>query len=90
MASLLLFVVLQACDAATTLVFLRQGVAEGNPLVRFALGLGANPALPLVLLKAGACALAWAAWRSRRRRLLRPVNCFYAACVAWNVLATSL
>jgi hypothetical protein len=90
MATLLLFVALQLCDALTTLVFLRHGVAEANPLIRFALGLSASPALPLFALKAAACALAWSAWRSERRRLLSRVNCFFAACVAWNLLALAI
>jgi hypothetical protein len=89
MASLLLFVVLQFCDALTTVAFLRQGVAEANPLIRFAFGL-TSPALALFAVKAAACALAWLAWRSRRVRLLRRVNCFFALCVAWNLLAISI
>jgi hypothetical protein len=27
------------------------------------------------------------AWKSRRLRLLRRANLFFAACVAWNLLA---
>jgi hypothetical protein len=89
MAALLLFITLQFCDMLTTLVFLRNGVAEANPLVRFALSLSASPALPLLAVKAAGCALAYLAWRSDRRRLLVRVNCFFAACVAWNLVAIS-
>lgn len=89
MATLLLFIALQFCDTLTTLVFLRHGVAEANPLIRFAFGL-ASPAVALVALKAAGCALAWLAWRSRRVRLLWRVNCFFGLCVAWNLLAISL
>lgn len=90
MAALLLFVALQFCDALTTLVFLRYGVAEANPLIRLALSLSASPALPLLAVKAAACGLAYVAWRCHRRRLLVRVNCFFAACVAWNLVAISL
>jgi len=89
MASLLLFVLLQFCDALTTLVFLRQGVAEANPLIRLALG-AAAPTLALLGTKALGCALAYFAWRSRRVRVLRGANCFFALCVAWNLVAISI
>jgi hypothetical protein len=89
MASLLLFIALQLCDAVTTLVFLRHGVAEANPVIRFALGLSQSPALPLLAVKAAACVLAWFVWRGRRQRLISRVNCFFAACVAWNLVAIS-
>jgi hypothetical protein len=89
MATLLLFVVLQCCDAATTLVFLQHGVAEANPMVRFALGLSTHPALPLLAVKAAGCILAYGAWRSHRMRLLRRINWLFAACVAWNFVARS-
>ena len=90
MTTLLVFASLQLCDAVTTLVFLRHGVAEANPLIRFALGQSASPALALVAAKAAGCALAWLAWRGHRRRLLSRVNCFYAVCVAWNLLAIAV
>lgn len=89
MASLLVFIALQICDGLTTLVFLRHGVAEANPLIRFALGLSASPVLPLLAVKTAGCALAYLAWRLNRRRLLRRVNFFFAACVAWNLVAIS-
>ena len=87
MATLLLFVVLQFCDAATTLLFLQHGVIEANPIVRFALGLSAHPALPLLAVKTAGCIMAHGAWRSHRMRLLRRINWLFAACVAWNVVA---
>jgi hypothetical protein len=90
MATLLLFVALQFCDALTTLIFLRQGVSEANPLVRFALSRSASPALALLAVKAAGCGLAYLAWRSQRRRLLVRVNCFLALCVACNLVAISV
>ena len=87
MAILLVFVALQFCDLATTLVFLRQGVAEGNPLMAALIRVSAHPAMALLLVKAIACGLALFAWRSRRTRLLRRANVFFALCVGWNLLA---
>jgi hypothetical protein len=90
MFSLVLFCALQALDALTTLVFLRLGVAEGNPLVRFALGLAQSPVAPVLLLKLLACAAAGAAWRRGRTRALRVANVVFAACVLWNVAAIAV
>jgi hypothetical protein len=87
MAILLVFVALQFCDLATTLVFLRHGVAEGNPLMAALIRLSAHPAMALLLVKVAACGLAVYAWRSRRTRLLRRANVFFALCVGWNLFA---
>ena len=87
MAILLLFFGLQLCDVATTLLFLRHGVAEGNPLIAALMLLLVSPAAALALTKLGGCALGLYAWRSNRTRLLRRANLFFAACVAWNLVA---
>jgi hypothetical protein len=86
MATYLLFVILQFCDAATTVAFLHHGIAEANPLVGLALRLAPGPLVPLLAVKLAGCALAWVAWRASRLRLLRRINWFFAACVAWNLL----
>src|SRR5438128_2463488 len=83
----LFFLTLQIGDILTTLLFLRQGVAEANPLMRLVLGVSSHPALPLLAAKAAGCLLAWYVWRSGRTRVLRKVNVVFAGCVAWNVLA---
>ena len=87
MATLFLFLGLQVCDVATTLAFLRHGVAEGNPLIAALMVLVVSPALALALIKLGGCALGVYAWKSNRTRLLRRANLFFAACVAWNLVA---
>jgi hypothetical protein len=87
MAILLVFVTLQLCDLATTLVFLQFGVAEGNPLMAAVIRASAHPALALLAVKAAACGLAVFAFRSRRTRLLRRANIFFAVCVGWNLFA---
>ena len=89
MPSLILFCVLQVLDGLTTLVFLRLGVSEGNPLVQFALELSANPLLPIALLKGAGCGLAVIASRYRRPRALRISNIVFAVCVVWNLAAIS-
>ena len=87
MIVLLIFFGLQLCDMVTTLAFLRHGVSEGNPLVAAVLLAATSPVLALAIVKAGGCALGICAWRTRRTQLLRRANLFFAACVAWNVLA---
>jgi len=90
MLNLLLFLVLQSCDLATTLWFLSRGVQEGNPLMDAAIRVSAHPAVALALFKAAACALAYFAWRRNRIRLLRRINLLFAACVAWNLAAIAI
>ena len=85
--TLLLFLLLQLGDLATTLAFLHRGVAEANPLVAAVLRMPAHPALALMLVKAAGCGLALLAWRSGRRPLLRRANVFFALCVVWNLAA---
>ncbi len=87
MAILLVFVALQFCDLATTLVFLQQGVGEANRLVGALIRVCAQPAVAVFLVKAVGCGLAVYAWRSRRTRLLWRANLFFAICVGWNLVA---
>ena len=87
MAILIVFLALQLGDLATTLVFLRHGVLEANPLVAALMRLFAQPALAVLAVKLAGCALAWYAWNSRRMRLLRRANLFFAVCLGWNLLA---
>ena len=90
MALLLVFFALQCCDMATTLVFLRHGVPEGNPLVAAALQVSRHPAVGLAVVKVLGCGLGILAYRTDRRRLLRRVNILFAACVVWNLAAIAL
>lgn len=84
---MLLFLILQAGDLATTLAFLHRGIVEGNPLVAALLRAPLHPAVALAAVKAAACALAWLAWKSGRARLVRRANLFFTLCIAWNVVA---
>ena len=87
MTILFVFIVLQFCDLATTLIFLRHGVGEANPLVSLLIRISAQPAFAVLLVKAAACGMALFAWKSQRTRLLRRANLFFALCVAWNLVA---
>jgi hypothetical protein len=84
---LLTFICLQCLDALTTVVFLRFGIHEGNPLVRMALAAFARPEAGVIAPKLFAMALGVFAWRTGRTRLLWRMNLLFAACVAWNVVA---
>ena len=87
---LLQFAVLQVLDAATTLWFLQHGVAEANPLLRWAFALSDQPALALAATKSLGLAPAVWAWRSGRHGVLRKVNLWFVGCVAWNLMAVWL
>lgn len=87
MTILFLFFGLQLCDIATTIAFLGRGIAEGNPLIAGLMALLVSPIVALALAKLGGCALGLYAWKSRRTRLLQRANLFFAACVAWNLIA---
>ena len=84
---LIAFICLQALDALTTLLFLRHGVGEANPLIRAALARAADPRIALALAKILAVVLGTVAWRSGRKRLLRKINVLFALCVVWNLVA---
>jgi hypothetical protein len=87
MSAFLIFVALQAADIATTLVFLGAGIGEANPLVSGLIGYLGQPVAALALVKIAACAMALYAWKTRRTRLLRRANIFFALCVGWNLVA---
>jgi Domain of unknown function (DUF5658) len=81
------FICLQVLDGLTTLLFLRHGVGEANPLIRAALSGASDPRTALVLAKILAVVLGTVAWRSGRKRLLWKMNVVFALCVAWNLVA---
>ena len=81
------FTYLQMLDVLTTIAFLMQGVAEANPIVNWAMDTGPTPVVGLVMLKCAAFALALVCFAQARHKLLQRVNVFFAALVAWNLLA---
>ncbi len=85
MAPLLLYAYLQVLDLLSTVAFLLSGVKEGNPLVVWAMGAAPHPMAGLVGVKVAAMGLGVFCWATRRIPLLRKVNVFFAALVAWNL-----
>jgi len=85
--ALLVFVVLQALDGATTWLFLQNGIHEANPLIRGLIATAGQPGTALVIAKMVAVGLAIYAWRCGRISLLWKMNVVFAACVAWNTVA---
>lgn len=81
---------LQVLDFLTTIAFLVNGVREGNPLVRLALGVGSNPIASLLVVKFLAILLGFYCWRVGKRQLLLRINLLFAALVAWNLVALIL
>ncbi|MBI1357153.1 MAG: hypothetical protein GC160_22670 [Acidobacteria bacterium] len=86
MRLLIEFTYLQVLDILTTLAFLLQGVAEGNPIVRLAFEHGPGPVQTLIAMKAAAVVLAAYCLLRARQRLLRGVNIFFAMLVAYNLV----
>lgn len=78
---------LQILDFLTTIAFLVNGVKEGNPLVRFALTVGANPIAGLIFIKLLAVILGIYCWRMGRQQLLTRINVLFATLIAWNLIA---
>jgi hypothetical protein len=83
---LIVFILLQVLDALTTVVFLRLGVAEGNPLIRRILAAAAGQTAALIAPKLFAVSLGIFAWRTGRKRLLLKMDVLFALAVAWNTL----
>jgi len=81
------FIYLQLLDVLTTMAFLVAGVREMNPLIRLLTESAGTPLAGLIIAKGLAAALALFCWKSDRRRLLLRANVFYAALVAWNLVA---
>ncbi|MDP3000213.1 MAG: DUF5658 family protein [Bryobacterales bacterium] len=78
---------LQMLDFLTTLAFMLNGVEEGNPVVRWAIGLSSSPLSGLLLVKFVAIALGIVCWRLGRGKLLFRMNLLFALVVTWNVVA---
>lgn len=81
---------LQVLDFLTTVAFLVQGVQEGNPLVRLAMNVTANPMLGLLLVKVVAVGLGVYCWQGGRGRTLNRINLLFAVVVAWNLVSLIL
>ena len=72
-------------DLLTTLAFLSHGGREANPFVAALLRF--DPLTGLLVAKGFAILLASFCFVSGRQKLVSRANIFYAALIAWNVLA---
>jgi hypothetical protein len=82
-----IFFVLQCLDVVTTLIFLSHGMAEGNPLVSWALAHAHAPWIGLVASKLMAALIGQYCYRKGRITLLRRANAGYVVVVIWNLIA---
>jgi hypothetical protein len=83
-----MFLVLQILDVLTTLIGLRLGAQEGSTFIGHLLQTG--PLSGLLISKILAAGLAAIAVFLNRKRLLVFLNLWFAAVVAWNLIAIFL
>jgi hypothetical protein len=84
------YIYLQALDLLSTVAFLISGVAEANPLVRFAIRQAGGPLPGLLCIKAGALMLGLLCLAKGKVRLLQKANVFFAFLVVWNLVSLIL
>ena len=77
---------LQVLDFLTTVAFLINGVAEGNPIVAWAINAFPSPLAGLAAVKIVALALGIYCWKTAKGRLLTRINMGFAVLVAWNLV----
>jgi hypothetical protein len=87
---LLQFIYLQALDLLSTVAFLMSGVAEANPLIRFAMRTAGDPLVGLISIKATAFILAMTCLALGKVKLLQKANVFFALLVVWNLVSLIL
>ena len=81
-----IFAILQSLDLLTTLVFLHNGVAEGNPLLIWGLGHARSPWIGLVAAKLLAMLIGLYCYRTGRMTALRLANVGYFVIVGLNLV----
>jgi hypothetical protein len=79
------FLSLQILDFLTTIVGLKVGAAEASPMIRALLALGITPAMGVAASKIIALALGGVCVGMHRHHVIRWINYWYAALVAWNI-----
>ena len=87
---LIRYAYLQVLDFLTTIAFLVNGIAEGNPLVKWALGAAPDPVSGLVAVKVLGVALGVYCWKVGKMRVLSIANVLFAFLIAWNLMALIL
>ena len=76
------FLLLQLLDVVTTIIGFEVGLSEASPFIRYMMQVG--PIAGLLLSKVVAILLAAFCIASGRYQVIRYVNFWYAALVAWN------
>ena len=79
------FIYLQVMDMLTTVAFMMYGVAEVNPVVKWAMRESPSALGGLFLVKVAAVMLALFCMARSQQKLLRGVNIFFAGVVAYNM-----
>lgn len=79
--------ILQCLDVLTTLIFLKQGTAEGNPLLVWAIPHMHAPWVGLAAAKMMALLIGLNCFRNGRIKALRLANTGYSVVVGWNLAA---
>lgn len=79
--------ILQCLDVLTTLVFLKLGTAEGNPLLVWAMPHTHAPWVGLAAAKLLALVIGLYCYRNGRIKALRLANTGYSLMVGWNLTA---
>jgi len=79
------FIYLQVMDMLTTVAFMMYGVAEVNPVVKWAMRESPSALGGLFLVKVAAVMLALFCMARSQQKLLRGVNIFFAGVVAYNI-----
>lgn len=87
---LIQFGILQMVDILSTLLFPVAGLLEANPLIQWLAGVTGSLPGGLLAAKGAGAAVAVYCWRTRRQRVLRRANVFYACVAAWNLSALLL
>ncbi|SPF37351.1 conserved membrane hypothetical protein [Candidatus Sulfopaludibacter sp. SbA4] len=80
---LVVFILLQALDLATTFVALTMGGSESNPMIAHLMALG--PVRGLLVSKALVIALAAAGASMRKNRGIWCANAVFSGVVMWNL-----
>src|SRR4051794_15724157 len=81
------FVYLQFLDLLTTLVFLVNGVEEGNPVIKLLIRTSGSPLVGLLAVKIAALGFGCLCSKLARNALLSRANVFFGVLVAWNLMA---
>lgn len=79
------FIYLQMMDMLTTVAFMMYGIAEVNPVVKWAMRESPSVLGGLFLVKVAAVMLALFCMARSQQKLLRGANIFFAGVVAYNI-----